>query len=68
MDNCVAGLQAIEGCKNEVVENIDVSGVIGGHWDYRPKLVELVKLVGLSSGKLPPVSLMATMLPSITGC
>ena len=67
LDKQVAGIQAIEGFENQVVENIDVSGVVGGHWDYRLKLGELVKLVGLSSGQLPPRSLMSTMLPSLTG-
>jgi hypothetical protein len=63
----VAGVQAIECPNHDIIQNIDVSGVVGGHWDYRLKLAELVKLVGLSSGKLPPPSLLSSMLPSLTG-
>jgi len=63
----VAGLAAIKSDKCNIIENIDVTGLVGGHWDYRPKLGELVKLVGLSSGKPPPPSLIAHLVPSITG-
>lgn len=66
-NRAVAGLQAVESESCSIIQNIDVTGIVGGHWDYRPKLGELVKLVGLSSGKLPPPSLIANMVPSITG-
>jgi len=44
----VAGLQAVN---SALVENIDVTGIVGGHWDYRQRLVPLVKLVGLNQSK-----------------
>ena len=41
---------------HSAIENLDLTGVIKGHWDYRDKLPELVKICGLASGvsSLPP--------------
>ncbi|EKX40385.1 hypothetical protein GUITHDRAFT_154173 [Guillardia theta CCMP2712] len=48
----VAGLQAIqlEGEENSNLENVDVTGIVKGHWDYRDKIHTLMQVFGLSSG------------------
>jgi len=73
LDKEVAGLQAITPKSageplSGVVESIDVTGLVGGHWDYRPKLKTLVQLVGLSSGRVAATSsLLGKMSSAITG-
>jgi len=32
------------------IENLDLTGFITGHWDYREKLTELVSICGLATG------------------
>ena len=33
------------------IENLDLTGLIKGHWDYREKLTELVQIAGLATGE-----------------
>ena len=50
-----------------VLENLNVTGLVGGHWDYRDKLPLLVHLVGLGKGQslpLPP-SVFTPAVPSL---
>jgi len=54
----VAGLQAIQPVEGKelhpALENLDLTGALMGHWDYRDKLPELVRMCGLSTGVSDP--------------
>mmetsp|Transcript_39697 Transcript_39697/g.61962 ORF Transcript_39697/g.61962 Transcript_39697/m.61962 type:complete len:290 (+) Transcript_39697:414-1283(+) len=55
----VAGLQAIALDEHpeaeNVIENINLTGLVEGHWDYRDKLPLLVHQIGLTSGMALPM-------------
>ena len=48
----VAGLQAVDSPdgSNTVLENVNVTDIVRNHWEYRDKLLTLLKVIGLTSG------------------